>query len=70
MDAARIDNRDVRKRGERHPVRALSFHSLRHSFVRQLAGANVLTDHSARRSQALPKYPKQSSDSYPRTCSD
>jgi integrase len=57
MDAARIDNRDVRKRGEgaTRDVRALSFHSLRHSFVSQLASANVseeqrmeLTGHSTR----------------------
>jgi integrase len=57
MDAARIDNRDVRKRGEgaTRDVRALSFHSLRHSFVSQLASANVseeqrmeLTGHTTR----------------------
>jgi site-specific recombinase XerC len=57
MDAARIDNRDVRKRGEgaTRDVRALSFHSLRHAFVSQLAHANVseeqrmeLTGHSTR----------------------
>jgi integrase len=57
MDVARIDNRDVRKRGEgaTRDVRALSFHSLRHAFVSQLANANVseeqrmeLTGHSTR----------------------
>jgi site-specific recombinase XerC len=57
MDDARIDNRNVRERGEgaTRDVRALSFHSLRHSFVSQLASANVseeqrmeLTGHSTR----------------------
>jgi integrase len=57
MEEARIDNRDIRKRGDgaaRH-VRALSFHSLRHAFVSQLANANVseeqrmeLTGHTTR----------------------
>ena len=57
MEEAHIDNRDIRKRGEgaaRH-VRALSFHSLRHAFVSQLANANVseeqrmeLTGHTTR----------------------
>jgi len=57
MEEAHISNRDIRKRGDgaaRH-VRALSFHSLRHAFVSQLANANVseeqrmeLTGHSTR----------------------
>jgi len=57
MEYAHIDNRDIRKKGEgaaRH-VRALSFHSLRHAFVSQLANANVseeqrmeLTGHTTR----------------------
>ena len=57
MEAAHIDNRDIRKRGEgaARQVRALSFHSLRHAFVSQLANANVseeqrmeLTGHTTR----------------------
>jgi integrase len=57
MEDAHIDNRDIRKRGDgaARQVRALSFHSLRHAFVSQLANANVseeqrmeLTGHTTR----------------------
>jgi integrase len=57
MEDAHIDNRDIRKRGDGavRQVRALSFHSLRHAFVSQLANANVseeqrmeLTGHTTR----------------------
>ena len=57
MDAARIDNRDVRKRGEGATRECALSHStaLRHSFVSQLANANVseeqrmeLTGHTTR----------------------
>jgi integrase len=57
MVAANIENRDVRKGGEgaARQVRALSFHSLRHAFVSQLANLNVaeeqrmeLTGHKTR----------------------
>jgi integrase len=57
MKAANIDNRDVRTRGDgaSRQVRALSFHSLRHAFVSQLANLNVaeeqrmeLTGHKTR----------------------
>jgi integrase len=57
MEDAHIDNRDIRKKGDgaARRVRALSFHSLRHAFVSQLANANVseeqrmeLTGHATR----------------------
>jgi len=57
MDAAHIDNHNIRQRGEgaSRKVRALTFHSLRHAFVSQLANANVseeqrmeLTGHTTR----------------------
>jgi len=57
MEDAHIDNRDIRKRGQgaARNVRALTFHSLRHAFVSQLANANVseeqrmeLTGHTTR----------------------
>jgi integrase len=43
MEAAHIDSPEIRKRGQgaARSVRALSFHSLRHSFVSILANANV-----------------------------
>ena len=43
MEAARVESPDIRKRGQgaARNVRALSFHSLRHSFVSILANANV-----------------------------
>ncbi len=45
MDAAKIDNRQVRSaRGQGRSVRALSFHSLRHSFNSALADGGVVTE--------------------------
>lgn len=43
MEEAHIANRDIRQRGNgaARQVRALTFHSLRHAFVSQLANANV-----------------------------
>jgi len=43
METAHIDSPEIRKRGQgaARSVRALSFHSLRHSFVSILANANV-----------------------------
>jgi len=57
MEDAHIENRDIRTAGAgaARLVRALSFHSLRHAFVSQLANANVseeqrmeLTGHATR----------------------
>jgi len=45
MEAAKIDNRQVRSaRGQGRSVRALSFHSLRHSFNSALADGGVMTE--------------------------
>jgi len=43
MEAAHIDSPEIRKRGQgaARNVRAVSFHSLRHSFVSMFANANV-----------------------------